>query len=387
MSVEPAPAGAVPLTRQFPWLRLFRAVGLSFDPKKLFLGALGLVLLHAGWYGLDRAFPDAGLWVTKAVRPIPPARSEGGWRLPVGDDLAEPIVAVIGPFLDVFSPGRDWLVFLHALLAAIWAVAVWGIFGGAIARAAVVQAATGERMGVRAALQFALRKVVPLVVSPLSPLLGVAIAALPCLAIGLLYRIPGEAGPFLAGVLFFIPLVLGLLMTMILVGLAAGWPLMHAAVAAEAQDGFDALSRSYAYVYQRPGRYAAYLALCWLIGLAGFIVVGVVSQSAVSLAEWALSWTGPADQLEIVFHGGARWDSPPPSLIHAFWLGVVGALTRGWIYSYFWSASAMIYLLIRHDVDGTEWYRVALPTPRKHPLWPDSEPVGAAKGPGLLRVD
>jgi hypothetical protein len=176
-------------------------------------------------------------------------------------------------------------------------------------------------------------------------------------------------------------------MTLILAGLAAGWPLMHAAVAAESQDGFDALSRSYAYVYQRPGRYAAYLALSWLIGLAGLVVVGLVSHSAVSLAEWALSWTAPAEPLGTLFQTGALADSRPSIMLHAFWLGVVSVLAHGWVYAYFWSASALVYLLIRHDVDGTEWYRVALPPRAENPLWPESEVVGAEKASGLVHAD
>ena len=39
----------------------------------------------------------------------------------------------------------------------------------------------------------------------------------------------------------------------------------------------------------------------------------------------------------------------------AFWRGVIGLLIRGWIYAYFWTAASFIYLLLRHDVDGTPW--------------------------------
>ena len=42
------------------------------------------------------------------------------------------------------------------------------------------------------------------------------------------------------------------------VGLAAGWPLMWPTISSEGTDAFDALSRSYAYVYQRPLAYLLY---------------------------------------------------------------------------------------------------------------------------------
>ena len=38
----------------------------------------------------------------------------------------------------------------------------------------------------------------------------------------------------------------------------------------------------------------------------------------------------------------------------AFWVGLVWLLTVGFAYSYFWSASTLIYFLLRKDVDATE---------------------------------
>ena len=46
-------------------------------------------------------------------------------------------------------------------------------------------------------------------------------------------------------------LMLGLIMAVVLVGLV-GWPLMNATISTEGSDSFDALSRSYSYVYQVP---------------------------------------------------------------------------------------------------------------------------------------
>ena len=68
-------------------------------------------------------------------------------------------------------------------------------------------------------------------------------------------------------------------MTLVLIPLAVGWPLMHATVAAEAEDGFDALSRSFAYVHHRPWHYAAYVALVWALGILGLIVVDLFART------------------------------------------------------------------------------------------------------------
>jgi len=40
---------------------------------------------------------------------------------------------------------------------------------------------------------------------------------------------------------------------------------------------------------------------------------------------------------------------------HAFWLEAVRLVAHGWIYSFFWTAAALLYLWLRHDVDGTPW--------------------------------
>src|SRR5262249_39136530 len=148
-----------------------------------------------------------------------------------------------------------------------------------------------------------------------------------CAAFGLLHLLPASFGPVMAGLLFIVPLLLGLLMTVILVGLAAGWPLMHAAVAAGGPGGVDALRRAYAYVYQKPGRYAAYLGLAWVIGLAGLVVVVVFFRLAVSLAEWGMSWTMPPAQVDLLFRSGTPGplDSSAATL-YAFWLGVFDVL-------------------------------------------------------------
>ncbi len=59
VEAEPSLSGEIALGRLFPWLRLFRGIGVSIDPKKLILAAIGLVALNAGWGALDRAFPSS----------------------------------------------------------------------------------------------------------------------------------------------------------------------------------------------------------------------------------------------------------------------------------------------------------------------------------------
>jgi hypothetical protein len=343
--------------RLFPWLRLFRCPAVAADPKALMLAALGLLLLAGGWELLDRVFPESsGLTpeVFEAREVIGPEnlRSVPWW-------LTEPLRLVTAPFFAAFNPPSDRWAFPHAALAALWSLVVWGLIGGAIARVAVVRLVRGERVGLREAVGFAARKAVPLIGTPLIPLFGVALVTSLVAVFGLLYRLPDPFGATVAGVLAFLPLIGGLMLTLILIGLMVGWPLMQASIAAEAEDGFDAMSRIYAYVHQRPWHYGAYAVLAFAIGCVGLVFVDVFARLVVHLAGWSLSFGGPGTTVWAFFGRGGP-DAPPPDLgSHRFWLGCVALLVRAWVFSAFWTASTVIYLLLRRDVDGTPWSTIA----------------------------
>jgi hypothetical protein len=157
-----------------------------------------------------------------------------------------------------------------------------------------------------------------------------------------------------------------------------GWPLMHATIAAESEDGFDALSRSFAYVNQRPLRYASCMALAWALGILGLIVVDLFARTTVHMAQWGLGFGAPGDVLGTLFQGGTAPVSPAARAVHTFWLGLVGLVAHGWIYSYFWTATVIVYLILRQDVDGTPWHVIAPPERRafEFDLEPNPEPLG-----------
>ena len=372
MADDPNAQPAIRLTGLFPWLRLVSAVSRAADPKRLVLAALGLLLLHLGWSGIDRLAPRSGAIPVRAF----PAVS----RFPDGMDslprrMAEPVLVVVGPFLDVFSARSDGRTFLRSLATGVWSVIVWGLLGGAIARIAMVQVARAEGVGLFEAIRFAARKWVALLSAPLSPIIGVMFFAALCALFGLLYRLPAPVGPTIAGALAFLPMMFGLTMALILIGLAVGWPLMPTSVAAESQDGFDALSRSYAYVHQRPVAYAAYWGLAWGLGIGGLAFVQLFARAVLGLTEWGLSFSAPGAPLAAYFGLGDHADIIPiggtAATFHGFWLAAVALLAHAWIYSYFWTAASTIYLLLRRDVDGTPWHDVA----REDRAVPKPEPV------------
>ncbi|MFO0951683.1 MAG: hypothetical protein U0835_11135 [Isosphaeraceae bacterium] len=338
----------IPYLRLFPWLRLFRAPGSACDPKRLILAVVGGALLAAGWAGLDLAFPTSGS-VTPGFEGVGPGAEWTVGRLL--ERLSEPFRMTVAPFRALLDPSTDATGFLHACLAGVWSVVVWSLVGGGIARSAVVGLARGERVTWRDVLGFVRQKGHVLVVTPLLPFFGVFVVALGLAAFGLLYRLGGP-GQVVAGALGFLPLIGGLLLAIFLVILAAAWPLMQAAVAAEEQDAFDAMSRSYAYVHQRVWLLAGYALLAAGIGVVALPLIDFFAATVVQLTTWGLRFGGGTQVLGLL-------QAPNPanpstaSTLHGFWLGLIPLLVRGWVFSYFWTSAATIYLLLRRDVDGT----------------------------------
>jgi hypothetical protein len=357
------------LTRLFPALRLIGAIRLAFDLRKLIIAAIGVVLLQLGWSLFDRLIPAAAGTTPDVLSSVlRPDRAPGGdfgiWYDESGLRLRtlEPIRILAAPLLALVQPARGWGEMLHSLLSLTWAIAVWGICGGAICRIAIVQAAQARQTGIVEALRFALKNAQPLIVAPLCPLLGAAFCAALCATYGLAYRVPA-VGPTLAGIGLVLPLALGLVMTLLLAGLLAGWPLLQAALAGGAEDALDAVSRVFGYLNQRLGPFAALLVLAWFEALIGLALVDLLTSGIIRVTVWGLGLSAPASNLSSYFGepsasaGGIGW------AVHGFWLGTVNLLAHCWIYGFFWTAAAFLYLWLRHDVDGTPWTEVDPPAP------------------------
>ena len=352
-----------PLARpRADWRLLFRALGAASDPRALILAALGAGALLAGWTGLALVF-GAAPWTSFADGHVVSARTGIVFTVEGAGDLllaiAAPVLSLLAPFAALFRPDVSLLFRLHAGLASLWGLIVWSLFGGAIARLAAVRIARSGRIGVLGALQFSFARFGTSIAAPLAPL-GVAFGlGLLGAAVGLLNRIPGSIGQSAAVFLAVVPLAVGLLDAVILLGLALAWPLMAATVAVDGEDFFDVVSRSYSYVNQRAARYAGLLAGAFAIGAIGLIAFSFFFGSALSLADWSIGLGAPRG---VGFRFGR--DQMPetqalPVLVPAFlWHGLLEMIATGWTFAYFWSASTVIYLILRQDVDGAELHDI-----------------------------
>jgi hypothetical protein len=378
----------------FPWLGTLRSFRLAVPLRVLALGAAGLLLMLLGWSviggifsGSEQAgelwksqFGTASAWgvIDQAVptEHAPPVWSSpatvgqpalpGWWHF--GDDpftgtwlqLSRPVWQI---FAGVYEPGRpvqpvSLAALLCWVLSALWGLAVWAFFGGAISRIAAVQLACDEQVGWGASLRWAASKWLSYFGAPLFPLAGVVLAVLPLLVAGWIMRL--DVGLLLAGLLWPLALVGGLVMALLLLGLIFGWPLMWATISVEGTDTFDALSRAYAYVFQRPLRYLLYAVLAAVLGLLGWLLVENFAAAVIWLGLWGAGWGAGALREEAIRSGDLSGMGGGGVALVGFWAGLVKWLAVGYFYGYFWTASTLIYYLLRRDVDGTEMDEVFL---------------------------
>jgi hypothetical protein len=173
---------------------------------------------------------------------------------------------------------------------------------------------------------------------------------------------------FLGAVIWPIAIVIGLALAIIGLGLLLGWPMMWSTVAAERTDAFDAVSRGYAFVYQRPLHLAFYVFVATVLGL--------LSQAAVSTIVFAARDATIGAVERGMGEGNAAGqvlrDEPPPegeqpplftpaagNLVE-FWTRAFESLATAFPMAFLFPAATGIYLLQRRLIDSTELGEVAL---------------------------
>lgn len=407
MTETPFRFEAIPWRRLMPWLHLTRAFWIAVDLRKLLLATVGLLLTSAGSLVFDQ-LPFGRVVLEQTPDRVPEAdRWPWQWSLefsvPPHDDrgpgyvLSEFRGVLDHPGPTVFKALSNWQIVLHPLRAMsepaarlfrgysqwaevadaatrlLWALIVWSIFGGAIGRIAAVQFARDQQVGLRGALAFSLQRFFGYLSAPLLPLAGVGCLWALCVVGGWLGRIPGGIGETILGALWGLELVFGLMMAVVLIGVAAGWPLMFATIGVEGTDGFDGLSRMYNYVFERPLYYIWQIALVLVYGSASIFFVWLMAQFLVHLAVWGVSWGQgyePTAQLlagsPSLVVGGMRGFGDGRLLPEATlgaqlargWMCILATLVMGFVYSYFWTAATIVYFTLRRSVDANDFDEV-----------------------------
>ena len=384
-----------------PWTIIFRSLSSAASVTVIVLALAGLVLMPVGWMLSDTIFLTEELRADSAMASLIDANQKPYKRVFLATDpeansvnllgqrLSGPrmvFTQIVDPFRQLFSMPqyltaadgtthgtRRWSAraFLYLLGGCTWTLFLWSFVGLGICRVCLLKLTRNEPVGLDDAVEFSLDKTMSAVGAVGTPLLTIAVLCIPGFFLGMVMGL--DLGVLLVGLLWFAVLALGLAMAFLLVGLMFGWPLMVASVACEGQNSFDAMTRSYAYVTQRPVNYVMYLLIAMVFGGSCWFVVANVVDGAVNLSFWSTSFGtalvgGDTDRMDVI-----RSVSPPTAVIEGktevveptsmltggrtmirIWTWFARNAAAAFIYGLFWCMLSAIYLLLRKDVDDTE---------------------------------
>jgi len=276
-----------------------------------------------------------------------------------------------GVMANIFEYFRavKWALRYHLLYCIIFGLielAVISIAGGAICRIAALQFAQGEKPGLGEALRFSRKKFLSFFSAPLAPVGIIIFIGVFIYLLGLVGNIP-RAGELIIGIFILLALLAGALIAIILIGTVAGFNLMFPAVAYDGSDCFDAISRSFSYVYSKPWRMGFYTAVAAVYGAICYIFVRflaflllfvpyvVLRFGVFNNSRLARVWARPDFGNLHVWSTAtsANWsESLAAFLIYLAVLVVVGLLAS-FLISFYFSANTVIYSLMRNRVDNT----------------------------------
>lgn len=274
--------------------------------------------------------------------------------------------------------GVIWLFCTHWVFAVLFlgvSLAAWSLFGGAIHRIAALHAAREEKISIAQALRFSADKFLSFFTAPLIPLAIVLFLGLFLFAGGLIGNIWG-LGAVIVGILFPIAILLGLLIAFLLIGLGGGAGLMYPTIAVEGSDSFDAISRSFSYVFARPWRASLYAVIALVYGTICYLFVRLFALVALAGTHWFAKGgmfgggkllAENADKMDLLwpaptfanFHPPCSWAAMSgmeaiAAFLIAVWVYLVIGLVAAFTLSFFASSTTVIYYLLRRKVDATD---------------------------------
>jgi len=268
-----------------------------------------------------------------------------------------------------------WAIRHHFVYSVIFfaiKLAVLSVAGGSLCRIAALQIAQGEKPGLSQSLHYGTKKFASFLAAPLVPLGIIIFVGLSVWLLGLLGNIPW-IGELLIGIFMPLTLVAGVLIAIVSIGTVAGFNLMFPAVAYDGSDCFDAVSRSFSYVYTKPWRMGFYSAVAAIYGAVCYIFIRFFvflllwgSWRFLQFGVWAASSSKEVNKLAAIWPqpsfinllgsripASANWsESVATVIVHLFLLVIIGLLVS-FIISFYFSASTIVYAALRNRVDCT----------------------------------
>lgn len=380
----------------FPWLLIFRSFTIAASPTVILLATVGLLLTPIGWIVAEFCF--IGDEMAKASPEVSASveynESLGNRVQPSGSDF-EALEQTLpwnsrGVFMDIYNdfvgpyrsivaiavPPRDAETgevaisafgmrrFAYFACGGLWMLVVWSFVAGCISRIAVIRLSRDERVGLKKSIRFTIRHYLSLVGAPLMPLSIVLLFILLMVIPGLLMRL--DLGALIVSLIWGFLLLIGFLITLLLLVLSVCWPLMAPTISTESSDAFDAITRSFSYIYYRPLHAIFYASLGIILLSLGGLLAGVLGDGVIHVTRWGASWGAGSDRMTEIApvdreDSGDDEDEDAESgmlgssvTVFGFWENIVRAVRTGFLYGLFWCVASATYLVLRRSVDETE---------------------------------
>ena len=410
-SVE-VPRVAIDWYRSAPWWRLAsQSVGISWRASHLLLCAVALLATHwittisftvfkpelvdtpASWVQPSRPLPaiapfpqDAYRWVSEIAREREMAREgviasekemAGGHEVvdstpwyPFAPDsyvhVWRRLVSYPYQAIEALTLRRGAYLLFNFLAV----LAIWAFVGGCISRRSIQELGTQITSPWTDTVRLVSKRWLSIMWAIAMPIALILVCSLLFMLLGWLSNIPA-VGPWIAGLLLLPLVVLSVALGWCACVSIIGFPLSTAAIVCEKQaDAFDGISRAAAYTFQRPVTLIlAVIAAEWIGHFAGGIV-SIVVNTGFSILARAFS----VGSFHTILNMGTFFDA---------WIACfVPLVVTAFGFSFFWTASSAIYLLLRRDVDHTLFDMIDMdaPVPAK-PLPQLASPPEATASP------
>ena len=369
--------------RSTPWWRLIsHSLAISWRASHLGLCALALLATQAligfsGWLFAPETNQASSWWLSPESRTeamTPWALNPDQWLEAFSAEDSRPKDPTLDPTGKTAAASRQPIVWFHPapdsfihvwrryvsypfhamdtptfrksayfLINTLGILALWAFVGGCIARRSVQELGMHVTSPWINTLRWVAARWQSIVWSVAMPLALVLLFCLVPLVLGWISNIPILGQP--VALVLMLPVALMALGVGWVAGIALfGFSLATVSIVTEKQaDAFDGMSRASAYVFQRPATlFLAVLVSEW-IGHFGGSIVSIVLNTGYNIIAQAFAM-GSMGTL-----GGMN------SWLDGCFGAIVPLLTTAFGFSFFWTASTAIYLVLRKDVDRAEF--------------------------------
>jgi hypothetical protein len=269
---------------------------------------------------------------------------------------------------------RRFFYLLSVLLFVAVTMVATALAGAMICRQTALEFA-GQRPRFSTNITFALGHLGSFIKAPLLPFITILGTGLALTIVSLAGAIP-FLGEIFIGVIFIVFLILGFVIMLMVLGLLGGFNLIYPTLAVEGSDSFDAISRSFSYVYARPWRMLFYTLLLLVYGAVTYVFLSfamyVLLAGVHVFVGWGMTlfgalhgWNTGGGKLSALWpapHFGhliapinwwaMNWSETIGAVFLYFWLFLAVTLLGAYVVSFYFAGNTILYLLLRRSVDG-----------------------------------